>query len=82
MNEQKPISHIIAGLLISGVLIIFSLVLYLTNTKQGGINNIIPFILIIAELTTITFGMFLFGVDNLMNFMSDDTLINLSALDG
>ena len=50
MNEQKPISHIVAGLLIAGVLIIFSIILYFTGTQQGGIYNVIPFILIIGGL--------------------------------
>ena len=50
MKEQKPISHIIAGLIISGVLIIFSMVLYFSGIQQGGIYQIIQMLLILVGL--------------------------------
>lgn len=50
MNEKKPITHIVAGLLIAAVLIVYSCSLYFTDTEQTGIFAIIPFIIILAGL--------------------------------
>lgn len=46
MKEQKPISHIIAGLMIAGVLIIFSMALYFAGIQQGGIYQVIQLLMI------------------------------------
>jgi NADH:ubiquinone oxidoreductase subunit 6 (subunit J) len=50
MEEQKPISHIIAGLIIAGILIIFSMVLYYTGTQQGGIYQVLQLLVIVIGL--------------------------------
>lgn len=38
MEPKKPISHIVAGLIIAGVLIIFSCVVYFSGLQDSGIN--------------------------------------------
>ncbi len=38
MEPTKPISHIVAGLIISGVLIIFSLIIYFTGLQNSWVN--------------------------------------------
>ncbi|MFI5134017.1 MAG: DUF4199 domain-containing protein [Chitinophagales bacterium] len=38
MQQQKPISHFIAGAVIAGILIIFSCILYFAKLQDSGIN--------------------------------------------
>ncbi|MCC7400870.1 MAG: DUF4199 domain-containing protein [Chitinophagaceae bacterium] len=38
MEPKKPLSHIVAGLIISGVLIIFSLIIYFLGLQNSWIN--------------------------------------------
>ncbi|MBS1918891.1 MAG: DUF4199 family protein [Bacteroidetes bacterium] len=38
MESKKPISHLVAGLIISGILIVFSCIIYFTGLQNSGIN--------------------------------------------
>jgi hypothetical protein len=38
MESKKPISHIVAGLIIAGILIIFSCIVYFSGLQDSGIN--------------------------------------------
>jgi hypothetical protein len=50
MEEKKPISHIVAGLLIAAVLIVYSCILYFADIEQTGIFSFLPFVIILAGL--------------------------------
>lgn len=49
MEQKKPISHIVAGAIIAGILIIFSCVLYFTNSQAAGANWL-QYLIIVAGL--------------------------------
>src|SRR5689334_5705331 len=50
MEQKKPISHIVAGLIIGLVLIAYSCALYFTNIQQTGIYGWLPIIFIVVGL--------------------------------
>lgn len=50
MEPKKPISHIVAGLIIGAILIIYTCALYYTGTEQAGIYGWLPIIFIIVGL--------------------------------
>jgi Protein of unknown function (DUF4199) len=49
MEPKKPVSHIVAGLIISGVLIVFSCIIYFANLQNSNINWL-QYLLIIGGL--------------------------------
>ncbi|HWC53823.1 MAG TPA: DUF4199 domain-containing protein [Chitinophagaceae bacterium] len=49
MESKKPISHIVAGLIIAGILIIFSCIVYFSGLQDSGINWL-QYLIIIAGL--------------------------------
>jgi hypothetical protein len=49
MEARKPINHIIAGLIIAGVLIVFSCIVYFSGLQDSGINWL-QYAIIIAGL--------------------------------
>jgi len=53
MEPQKPISHLVAGLLIAAVLVIFRLVVYFTGIEETGIIAWLPIIIIIIGLVVL-----------------------------
>lgn len=50
MKEQKPISHLVAGLIIGAVLIVYSVIMQFSGIDQTGIFAWIPYVVIIAGL--------------------------------
>lgn len=50
MNEQKPISHIAAGLILASILIVFSMGMYYSKMEQTGPVAYIPYVIIVAGL--------------------------------
>jgi hypothetical protein len=50
MEQKKPISHIVAGLIIGLILIIYSCALYFSDTQQTGIYGWLPIIFIVVGL--------------------------------
>jgi Protein of unknown function (DUF4199) len=50
MEQKKPISHLVAGLLIAAVLIICRLVIYFSGIEETGVVAWLPIIILIAGL--------------------------------
>lgn len=52
MEQKKPISHLVAGLIIAAVLIVYTIILQFSKIMQTGIFAWIPPLIIVAGLVT------------------------------
>lgn len=50
MEEKKPISHIVAGLLIAAILIVYSCIIYFAGMEQQGIHRWLQLLIMVVGL--------------------------------